>query len=282
VPSSVTYPRLSPRPTPQRVNWKDSRAAGLVGAWPIMEQGGNVIHDIVHGVECVPKSGSYQWSNPALGTIGWGLELDSNDANQAARTARKTPHLNFLGDMTMSASFYLQSIAIANGHIGSHGGGTENEEDNFTHFFRITTGGDLLYLWEYSTGTNESVTFSSVFAATTLYTIVVTRREVDKACNLWVNGTHHSQQTYSNNPTGGLNGDFAVVGLSSGSGTAPLDGTLMDYKLWNRALSGREAVAECVNPYSLYAPRVRRRVGKAGAPGGNPWYYRQQQAIGAV
>lgn len=153
--------------------------------------------------------------------------------------------LDNTGDITIST--WIKPRNFNDGDYIVHKGetGSELEADNDNYFLRwdITSGNDIEYGHEYGAGSDEYHIFDTNLNTNTWYKIVLVRDTIAKTVKLYLNGKLINQITYTNNPTGGTGGEFAI-GSDDDNSADYIEAIIDDFKIYNVALTQNQLLLD--------------------------------------
>lgn len=213
---------------------KEQYAANLVGHWDFRR---GTFQGVVPNLATTTLAGN---AYPQLTKKGWGYKLPGDTNDYFEVSGGTYPDLAIAGDVTFGGAFYLPYDVTANSYILGFAGPSEDEADNILYSVRLNSGtNNITALHEYSTGTNVATT-SSMTVSPGVNFLYVIRDTVTKKYTFFLNGVFEEGSAYSDNPSGGGDGDLQIGALSA---IGSLDCTMIENMIFDTALS-QEAVAQ--------------------------------------
>jgi len=156
------------------------------------------------------------------------LDLERSSSQYAWKD--EPANLDITGDLTIEAWIKMESLNAAT-PIVMMGTTGETEADNVLYNFRVNDSGVLSVLWEYGSGSNEAANRAAADITTgTWYHVAIVRDVSENDVLFYVNGVLKETVSYTNDPTGGANGDL-YVGTELGANY--FDGKIDDLRIWN-------------------------------------------------
>lgn len=149
--------------------------------------------------------------------------------------------LDITGDLTIEIRFKAEALG-SNQVLVMMGNPTETEANNLLFSVFLMAGGIFRFLHEYGAGNNEDVSRAAadVVAGEWIAASFV-RDTTAKTITVYINGNTTPVQTigYTNNPTGGSNGDLHI-GVDHGHTFQFFKGPIDDLRLWDKTRTPAE------------------------------------------
>jgi hypothetical protein len=203
------------------------------------ESAGTSAVDEVAGVNALYSS------SPLLGQTS----LIPSDALNTSVTLNSTQYIfldnnaiGTVGDLSISVVVKLGAYSVSDAVLIAYGENSEFEAQNTLYLLSISPTGILKYQHESGAGVDTVITSTTTLQLNTTYIISLTRNTISKEILLYVDGLAVHTETYTNNPTGGLNSNNDVVigvDLDRGAG-GNLVGSMQDVAVFESKLTALE------------------------------------------
>lgn len=167
-----------------------------------------------------------------------GNGVDLEDASSQYLWKDDPTGLDLTGDVALSFFVTPESIAAGRATIVDMSFNGENEADNILFRASSNSSGKLEWFHEYSTGSNEIKESTAVHLFAGVRTHVCLQRDTaNKVIKVYVNGRFVENISYTNQATGGSNGDLWIGRNAAGE---YFDGVVDDLAIFSRLLSPAE------------------------------------------
>jgi hypothetical protein len=210
--------------------------SGLVGYWKLDESSGTTATDSKGGNDGTLNnmedsdwitSGAFTGPRNALSFDGSDDDVSVTDPSA----------LQITGDLTIEAWVYADAIRSdewQNVIVRCDGDGSEEEVDNYVYALLLQDNATIKTLWEYGSGSNEYNTSTSSNPSVTTgswFHVAMARDVSDNELRIYINGSQlGSTISYTNDPSGGSNGNFHIGGNEFGDN---FDGMIDEVRIWN-------------------------------------------------
>jgi len=185
-------------------------------------------------------------------------------SRNALYTTTLTDTERVTGAVTLEAVVCCRSF-VSDDHLFSIAGDGESTAANFLISLRtVGTDGQLGVLIEHGSGTNEEDAFDAYLPADIPVYVVLTRDSTGKIYNLYINGAHKGELTFTNSAEKDVSGntqELALLGYYDGGSTSGNpEGKISSFRMTTGEDFTAEQVAEvwsAIKPvYSVYASNV--------------------------
>jgi hypothetical protein len=210
--------------------------SGLVGYWKFDESSGTTATDSKgsnNGTLNNMEDSDWVTSGAFAGPRN-ALDFDGSDDDVSVTDPSA---LQITGDLTIEAWVYADAIRSdewQNVIVRCNGDSSEEEVDNYVYALLLQDDGTIKTLWEYGSGSNEYNTSTSSSPSVTTgswFHVAMARDVSDNELKIYINGSQlGSTISYTNDPSGGSNGNFHVGGNEFGDN---FDGMIDEVRIWN-------------------------------------------------
>ncbi|MGN7614069.1 LamG-like jellyroll fold domain-containing protein [Magnetococcales bacterium HHB-1] len=145
--------------------------------------------------------------------------------------------LKINGDLTIEGWFYVDSFAAGQTVVNFASAG-ETSETNAQYAFNLNNSGNVAWHWEYGSGADETLIYSTGLSSDTWYHIAATRNSSTNEGKVYIDGSLVGTQSFTNLPDGGGDGQFYLGHIPTGG--EHFDGMMDEIRVWNDVRTDQE------------------------------------------
>jgi hypothetical protein len=254
-----------------------SPISSMVGYWALDELSGQTANDrgfgnnpATLGTSSSAEAADPTWQTPENCKINGCLYMDG-DGHIEPGQGVNNDDLDIAGNL--SFSFWFNADTVVNDahmlHTGETGSETEADNDLYLIKWDTTSGNDLEYCHENSTGTDNCNIFDVNLSTSTWYHLAVTRDVSANTVKLFIDGHLRGTYDYTNDPTGGSGGETRFG--SNDDGGNDFTGYMDEIKIYNATLTPAQILIDLNAGSAInFGTGTVEGATAYGGPGGDP------------